>query len=91
MQNVLVVRIASQGITHKINGLTTACSFICSKHCIVPVFEVGQTGLVFSQKKADGTDCLLLLLPLLQNQCQNYLWDFENPNISGCWYYWNHS
>ena len=51
MKNVLVVDIASQEITNKINGLKTACSFTYSKHCIPYLSVVGQTGLVVSQKK----------------------------------------
>jgi len=39
MKNVLVVDIASQEITHKINGLQTTCTFTCSKHCIPYLYE----------------------------------------------------
>jgi hypothetical protein len=34
-------------------------------------------------KTADMTDYLQHLVPLLQNQCQNYFWNFENPSVSG--------
>ena len=94
MKNVLVVDIASQEITNKINGLKTACSFTCSKHCIPYLSVVGQTGLVVSQKKLTRQTVCSILCHCYKTNVKTIYGSLKIPMFRDAEYLWycrNHS